>query len=128
MTGGDAGSGGDTKASSAHNELALKLAARMVEEKIISPIQMPAKISELTRYQVSQLQDLEKAMFRGAAKGLKTASVSGGLEKPLLIAESSSARNTASDLKSKISSLFRLHRQNEIADQTESAKLRDVFR
>jgi len=128
MTGGISGSGGTMKASSAHSELTLKLAARMVEEKIISAVQMPAKISELSRYQVSQLQDLEKAMFRGAAKGLKTASVSGGLERPLLIAESSSERSGTPDLKSKISSLFRLHKQNELADQTESAKLRDFFR
>jgi intein/homing endonuclease len=128
MTGGDAGSGGDTKTSGVRGELALKIAARMVEEKVISAMQMPAKINELSRYQVSQLQDLEKVMFRNASKGLKTASVSGGLEKPLLIADSSSEKNVSSDLKSKISSLFRLHKQNEMADQTESAKLRDVFR
>jgi len=128
MTGGDAGSGGDTKTSGVREELALKIAARMVEEKVISAMQMPAKINELSRYQVSQLQDLEKVMFRNASKGLKTASVSGGLEKPLLIADSSSEKNVSSDLKSKISSLFRLHKQNEMADQTENAKLRDVFR
>jgi hypothetical protein len=128
VTGGDAGSGGDTKTSGVHDELVLKIAARMVEEKVISAMQMPSKIKELSRYQVSQLQDLEKAMFRNASKGLKTASVSGGLEKPLLIADSSSEKNASSDLKSKISSLFRLHRQNEMADQMENTKLRDAFK
>jgi hypothetical protein len=133
ITGGQDGQGGaknykSKKASSASNEVAIKLAAKMVENGIIKAEQMPAKLSELQRYDVSQLRDLEKAMFNrpSATKGLKVAS--SGVEQPLVISEVSSHKNASTDLKGKIASLFRLQQQVEMADESEAAKLRNAFK
>jgi hypothetical protein len=133
ITGGQNGQGGaqnykSKKASSANKEVAIKLAAKMVENGIIKADQMPAKLAELQRYEVSQLRDLEKAMFNrpSATKGLKVAS--SGVEQPLVINEVSSHKNASSDLKGKIASLFRLQQQVEMADESEAAKLRNAFK
>lgn len=133
ITGGQNGQGGaqnykSKKASSANKEVAIKLAAKMVENGVIKAEQMPAKLAELQRYEVSQLRDLEKAMFNrpSATKGLKVAS--SGVEQPLVINEVSSHKNASSDLKGKIASLFRLQQQVEMADESEAAKLRNAFK
>ena len=133
ITGGGLGQGNHTqykskKANSANKEVALKLAAKMVEGGLIKADQMPGKISELQRYEVSQLRDLEKAMFNrpSAMKGLKIAS--SGVEQPLVISEASSHKNASVDLKGKIASLFRLQQQVEAADESEAAKLRSAFK
>ena len=130
ITGGQDGSGASKKmkSSSANREVAIKLAAKMVENGLIKADQLLVKLSELQRYEVSQLRDLEKAMFSrmGTIKGLKIAS--SGVEQPLVISEASSHKNASIDLKSKIASLFRLHQQVEMADQSEATKLRSAFK
>ena len=85
--------------------------------------------NELQRYEVSQIVDIAKAMFRSSStppKGLVTASK--GVEHPLVIGESSNSRNGYSDLRSKISSLFSLQQRVDQADETESVQIRKAFK
>jgi len=136
MTGGQVGSGksgpvggyAKKKAGEDSSELALKVAGKMVAAGMISADSLPAKAKELMGYKVAQLVDLEKAMFAEGvvAKGLKTASA--GSETAFVIPEQKSERNAYGDLKSKISSMFRLQQQVELADQTETNVLRRVFK
>ncbi len=100
----------------------------MVKNEMIRPEQLSEKVSELMRYEVSQLQDLEGAMFNkrsSTTKGLTTAS--GGFEKPLLINERSN-QGSFGGLQNQIASLFKLQHQVDMAAETESAQLRDTFR
>lgn len=129
ITGGLDGQGGaqnykGKKANSSQREAAIKLAGRMVEKGIIKADQLPSKLAELQRYEVSQLRDLERAMFSSgvANKGLKVAS--SGVEQPLVISEASSQKNASTDLKGKIASLFRLQQQVELAQESEATKLK----
>jgi hypothetical protein len=136
MTGGQVGSGksgpvggyAKKKAGNDSGELALKIAGKMVAAGIISPDALPAKADELASYKVAQLVDLDKAMFADGAvmKGLKTASA--GSETAFVIPEQKSERSAYGDLKSKITSMFKLHQQVEMADQTESNALRRAFK
>ena len=133
ITGGQDGQGGSSnmrskKANSANKEVAIKLAAKMVESGLIKAEQLSSKLVELQRYEVSQLRDLERAMFNrnSVTKGLKIAS--SGVEHPLVISEASSQKNASVDLKSKIASLFRLQQQVEMANDSEAAKLRNAFK
>lgn len=132
MTGGNAGAGSvesvggykGKKASGNSKDAAIKLAGRMLESGLIKADQLPAKLTELQRYEVSQLRDLEKAMFAktSSSKGLKVAS--SGVEQPLVISEASSHKNASTDLKGKIASLFRLQQQVELAQESEATKLK----
>lgn len=136
MTGGQVGSGksgpvggyAKKKAGVDFGELALKIAGKMVAARMISPDNLPAKAEELSGYKIAQLLDLEKAMFADGvvAKGLKTAS--SGSETAFVIPEQKSERNAYGDLKSKITSMFRLQQQVEMADKTESNALRRAFK
>ena len=110
-------------------DAAIKLAGKMLENKIIDASQLPNKIAELQRYEVSQIVDIAKAMFRSSStppKGLVTASK--GVEHPLVIGESSNSRDGYSDLRSKISSLFSLQQRVDQADETESVQIRKAFK
>lgn len=144
ITGGQLGAGSSTKKSNkpktatassskesneSSKDAAIKLAGKMVESKIISANELPSKIAELERYEVSQIRDIEKAMFRQASvaqKGLVTASK--GVERPLVIGETSSNRNGYTDLRSKISSLFSLQHQVDAAEETDNVQIRKTFK
>lgn len=120
--------GGSSESESGRRQFAFKLAGRMVKNEMIRPEQLSEKVSELMRYEVSQLQDLEGAMFNkrsSTTKGLTTAS--GGFEKPLLINERSN-QGSFGGLQNQIASLFKLQHQVDMAAETESAQLRDTFR
>ena len=99
----------------------------MVKSDMISPDQLNKKVAELMRYEVSQLQDLETAMFNGSSttKGLTTASR--GSEKPILIDERSN-QGSFGGLQNQIASLFKLQHQVDMADETVSARLGDTFK
>jgi len=143
-TGGEEGAGKSSKKASSNNkekraatsssesesgrkEAAFKVAGQMVKNDMISPDQLNEKVAELMRYEVSQLQDLENAMFSksSATKGLTTASR--GSEKPLLINERSN-QGSFGGLQDQIASLFKLQKQVNLADETESARLGDTFK
>ena len=144
ITGGQLGAGSSTKKSNkpktatasgskesneSSKDAAIKLAGKMLEGKIISSNDLPSKIAELERYEVSQIRDIEKAMFRQASvaqKGLVTASK--GVERPLVIGETSSNRNGYTDLRSKISSLFSLQHQVDAAEETDNVQIRKTFK
>jgi len=99
----------------------------MLKSDLIHADQLDSKVAELMRYEVSQLQDLESAMFdrSSATKGLTIAS--GGFEKPLLIDERSNQGSFGS-LQNQISSLFKLQHQVDMADETDSTQLRGTFK
>jgi hypothetical protein len=143
-TGGEEGAGKSSKKASSNNkekraaasssesesgrkEVAFKMAGKMLKHDMISPEQLNEKVTELMRYEVSQLQDLESAMFSKSSttKGLTTASR--GSEKPLLINERSN-QGSFGGLQDQIASLFKLQKQVNLADETESARLSDTFK
>ncbi|MFA5599994.1 MAG: LAGLIDADG family homing endonuclease [Phenylobacterium sp.] len=94
---------------------AFRIAGRMVAVGSIKPEDLATKVAELKQYKVAQLKDLEKGIF--ASKGLNA--VSDGLEQPVLISENSNQRNGQQELAHKLASLFRLTKQNDLAQQTD---------
>jgi len=111
--------GSDQKTYLERKNEATKLAGRMIESGLIGSTQLMSKIAELERYDVSQIKDLEKAMFENNSsqkvrKGLET--VANGSEKTVVIAESSKFNNNPeSELKNKLQSLFRLQKEVDFA-------------
>ena len=98
---------------------ATKLAGRLIENGIIDSSQLMSKIAELERYDVSQIKDLEKAMFasKPAAnlrKGLEA--VANGSEKAVVIAESSKFNKPEDELRMKLQSLFSLQKDIDAAE------------
>jgi len=145
ITGGQLGAGSSVKSKASKSkavsassskgssesvkEAAIKLAGKMIEHKLISVSELSNKIAELERYEVSQIRDIEKAMFKSssvAPKGLVTASK--GVERPIVIGETSNQRNGFADLSSKISSLFKLQQQVNAAEQMDNIQIRNTFK
>jgi hypothetical protein len=145
-TGGEEGAGSSSKKANSDNEnkkqaannsssesesgrrqVAFKMAGRMLKNDMINADQLDRKVAELMRYEVSQLQDLESAMFdkSSATKGLTVASR--GFEKPLLIDERSNQGSFGS-LQNQIASLFKLQHQVDMADETDSTQIRGTFK
>ena len=116
---GDNGS----KAKLASNKEAFRIAGRMISEGMISPEQLSTKVAELSRYDLPQLQDLEKGIF-SAKKGLDT--VSDGFEQPLVINETSNQRTAQGELAEKLSGLFSLTKRNDEAQRTD-VEMRKAF-
>jgi hypothetical protein len=113
---------GDEKAKAVEAE-AIRIAGRMIEAKLIDAKDLMKKIAELKQYQLPQLADIEKAIFKSAAKGL--ALESDGVEgSPVIISETSSQRSGTPDLTQQLKSLFKLDQQNRIASELTEADLR----
>jgi len=118
-----------SKANSASQNEAFRVAGRMLQEGMIKAADLQTKVDELSKYAPSQIKDLEKGMFSKTAeakKGLTTASE--GIEQALVISESSSHRNGQDDLTSKLQSMFTLGKQNKQAQETPDFDLRNTFR
>lgn len=114
---------------------AIRVAARMLQAKMIEASNMMAKIQELKTYKPAQIKDIEKAIFAGK-KGLDT--VADGMTQPVVINEASSEKlaikeaqanavDTADELKKNLQSLFRLEQQNMEADNDEQIQLRRLY-
>jgi len=104
---------------------AVRLAGRMVEEKIIGPSQLLEKIAELKMYQMNTLKQIEKTLF--ATKTQKGLDVGpDGVEQPVIINESSNERpqTREGELTESLQSLFTLHKRNVLASQNEDAAMR----
>jgi len=114
--------GGDEESLATRRAEAIKVAARMLQAQMIKADAMPAKVAELERYEVPQIQDFERAMFGVVEKGLDT--VARGTEKPLVISESSNRRDAGMELTAQIQSLFRLDGENRLAAEDEIAQMR----
>lgn len=117
--------------SKAKKEAATKLAGQMIERGIIKADQLATKIAELERYEIPQINDLEKAMFTTkvaakAKKGLNT--VQDGSEKAPVIADTSKFRNGTDELQTKLQSMFRLDMQNKAADSDPDSQLNRIAR
>lgn len=107
---------GGNEESLASKRAAEKLAGKMIERGMITAEQISSKIAELSRYQVEQIADYEKALFGAIAKkGLDA--VAGGVSTPLVINASKNIRqDPAVELKNKLQSHFKLDKQNRFAD------------
>lgn len=111
------------ESSTARKNAAIRVAARMLENKKITASQLLAKVAELERYEVEQIQDFEKAMFGVVRKkGLDT--VAQGSETALLIPERSNSRDASTELTKQIQGLFELDRRNRAAADDPNANLR----
>jgi len=87
---------------------------------------LASEIEKLSRYEPSDLKDLETALFGATKKGLDT--VAKGTEKPLVISERSNQRKIGSELKESIQSMFTLNRNNQLAQDDPSTELNTNFR
>ncbi len=102
-------------------EAAQKLAGIMIEKGIITASQISSKIAELSRYEVSQISDLEKAMFSGSVKkGLDA--VAKGEQTPIVM--SSKVQNANEELRNKLSSMFSSSRLNDLAENDIDTQIR----
>jgi len=117
--------GSDAESLVARRKVAHTLAGRMLAAGLIQPEGLYEKASELEKYEVSQILDLEKGIFGGgvARKGLNA--VAQGAQTPLVISANSNERgDPATELKSKLQSMFSLDRSNRLADDDDEAQLR----
>jgi hypothetical protein len=115
---------------------AIRVAARMLQSKMIEATGLEAKIKELKSYKPAQIKDIEKAIFAGK-KGLD--SVSDGMSQAVIINEASSEKlaikeakanevSRTDELAKNLQSLFSLDRQNVDADNDEQIQLRRLYR
>ncbi len=113
---------GTVIASDSESE-AYRVAGRMLKANRINPEELASKVEELKTYKPQQIRDIEKSIF--AEKGLNT--VSDGLSQPVQINETSSVRNSQTDLSSKLASLFSLSQRNQMADSDDLIQLRKAY-
>ena len=105
---------------------AFKIAGRMVETKRIEASELQQKVTELSRYNLSTLKDIEKELFRTANKGLVTEP--GGVEQPVpIISLAANERSQTDDVAKALQSFSTLYRQNEIASELTDANLRKLY-
>ena len=100
---------------------AVRIAGRMIEEKLIDASQLLQKIAELAVYEMPQLKDIEKALFKSAQKGLDAAP--DGVEQPVPVINEASNKGNMS-LKDQLLSMSRLNQQVEMAKEITDADLR----
>ncbi len=103
---------------------AYRVAAKMLEAKLITAIDLQTKVNELKSYKPAQIKDFEKSIFAGK-KGLDT--VSDGMSQAVIISETSNVGDTQEELKDKLASLFSLEKQNKMADDDPTIQLRRSF-
>ena len=119
---------------------AIRVAAKMLQAKMIEASGLGAKIQELKSYKPAQIKDIEKAIFAGK-KGLDTAS--DGMSQAVIINEASSEKlaikeakaaeeafktSSKDELAKNLQSLFSLDQQNVDADNDEQIQLRRLYR
>ena len=98
---------------------AIRLAGKMLENKIITANDLVGKINELQQYGLNQLKDIETAMFKNASKGLQT--MPDGLEKAVFAQESEQP-----SLVDTLTEMFTLGKQVKSASKT-NADLRKTY-
>jgi hypothetical protein len=114
--------GNAAKSQKAVEAEAIRIAARMLKAQLIDDTDLMKKIAELSQYKLTQLADIEKALFK-AAKGLAMAS--GGIESTVPVADSTAGqRNSQDDLTNDLSKLFTLTHRNKEASELTDANLR----
>lgn len=113
----------ESKSSINNSKEAFRIAGRMISEGILDPQNLETKVAELIRYEIPQLKDIEKSIFSGR-KGLNAAS--DGLEQSVVINETSNQRKAQTEISDKLSSLFSLTEQNDLAQKTD-IEMRKAF-
>lgn len=132
IAGGDEES--EVQGKSSQDE-AIRVAGRMLEAGVIKSNELPKKVAELARYELGQIQDIEKAMFSKARKGLDAASE--GIERPLVVSEAASDRSQTIEVKdasqrqaelvNKLTDMFTLGKRNKKASEDPDYELRKTF-
>jgi hypothetical protein len=116
--------GSDAETVAIRKEAATKIAGRKLKAGLITLDKLASEIEKLARYELSDLQDIEAALFGASKKGLDT--VAKGVEKPLVISERSNQRMVAQELRDSIQSLFTLNRSNMLAQDDPNVELRNL--
>lgn len=101
---------GDSKSLAARKEAATIVAGRKLKAGMITIDKLASEIEKLSRYEPSDLKDIDAALFGASKKGLDT--VARGAEKAMVISEKSNQRKIASELKDSLQSLFTLDKRN----------------
>jgi hypothetical protein len=114
--------GGDAESLAARKEAAIKVAGRKLKAGLITIDKLASEIEKLTRYEASDLKDIEASLFGASKKGFDT--VAKGTEKPLVISEKSNQRKVAQELKDSIESLFTLSKSNDLAQDDPNFELK----
>jgi hypothetical protein len=110
----------------AKKEAATRIAGRKLKAGMIELDKLASEIEKLSRYEPSDLKDLEVALFGASKKGLDT--VAKGSEKPLVISEKSNQRKIGQELKDSIQSMFTLDKNNQLAKDDPNTELNANFR
>jgi hypothetical protein len=121
--------GSDEETLAIRKAEATRVAGRKLKAGKITIDDLAAEIEKLSRYDVSDLRDLENSIFGAVKKGLDT--VAKGSERALIISEKSNYKNPSSELKDSIQSLFNLDKMNKLAESnqtTEMKRLNDKIR
>ena len=115
---------GFVSASNDVQEKAFKIAGKLIEAKKLEASRLKEKVSELSRYSLDTLNELEKSLFVTASskKGL---SDNGGFSSE--VPNSDLSQSQSSDLVSQLKSLFSLEKQNKFAESSEE-NLKKVYR
>ena len=111
----------------ASQNAAFAVAAKLLTAGVIQEGQLQEKVTQLAQYRVEQIRDYEKAVFANVnakKRGLTTASE--GLERPLVINEASSRKQSVDqNLVAKIQSLLSLDKKNKLAEETPDFNIRN---
>jgi len=113
---------GDTESLAARKEAATRVAGRKLKAGMITIDKLASEIEKLSRYEPSDLKDIDAALFGASKKGLDT--VARGAEKPIVISEKSNQRKIASELKDSLQSLFTLDKRNVQAQDDPTIDIR----
>ena len=113
---------GNVESLAVKKEAATRVAGRKLKAGMISIDKLASEIEKLSRYEASDLKDLETALFGTSKKGLDT--VAQGSEKPLVVSEKSNQRNAGLELKDSIQNLFSLNRSNNLAQEDPNTELK----
>jgi len=115
-------SSGDTESLAVKKEAATRVAGRKLKAGMISIDKLASEIEKLSRYDTSDLRDIETALFGASKKGLDT--VAKGSEKPIVISEKSNQRKITSELKDSLQSLFTLDKRNVLAQDDPTVEIK----
>jgi hypothetical protein len=109
---------------------AFRIAGRMLVENVITAEQLSTKVTELSKYALSQLKDLERGMF-SSKRGLKTPS--DGMEQAVIVSEASTEKDAKErhidqkdELVNKLAGMFSLNRMVEAAQSDSDTELRKI--
>ena len=103
---------------------AYRVAAQMLEAKMIDASGLQKKVDELKTYKPAQIKDFERSIFAGK-KGLDA--VSGGMSQAVVINETSNVRDSQVELAEKLANMFSLEKQNKEADEDPTIQLRRTY-